>query len=599
MKKILVLPLIAAALLLVSSLAGAQQFTFTGVFAEAIQSANLRARIGVESEMVGQIAAGTRYPVVGRSEFYPWLLLGDVNTAQPIGWVFAEIVNVYNVSATLDSVPFTEVDVTNLIVVQPTVTTTPPASDGGAGTVPDTTQTPPSSNTPVPQFQVFGTTQGEVNIRYRPDASAERLGVATAGEVFEVIGYHTQFPWVQIAYPASPNGTAWVAIDLLQITGDVFSTRAISTTNFNTLPTLTPTSAVLGTSSVLNAGEVVPVSAEFEALGNQLWNIMLEAGFDPATSRFGALYLHDLQTGQQIMFGNDVAFSGTSINKIGIMVDLFGLLNGDPDAQMATDIANMMICSENVATNAMMSVVGNGDAYAGAANVTDFLEKLGLQRTFLTAPYEIPGATAVPPTFPIEYPQTDADQRKANPNVTNQITVDEMGYVLSSMYQCAFEESGPLLTSFPEGEFTPQECRKMLHVMANNNVDALLRAGVPESVTVAHKHGWVADTHGNAAVFFTPGGDYVLVAMMHQPGWLDYQNNGDTAGSLVVLAEISRTVYNWYNPDTPLDAIRDGFIPDTATCQYRGSPLVSDLVDPIYGLTAPEIHSDIVKTGGS
>jgi beta-lactamase class A len=244
----------------------------------------------------------------------------------------------------------------------------------------------------------------------------------------------------------------------------------------------------------------------------------------------------------------------------------------------------------------MLSLIGGGDQYVGANTVTDFFKKLGLQRTFLTAPFSIPGATAIPPSQPIQFPQTDADQAKATPDVTNQMTVDEMGYVLESIYQCAFEETGPLLTSFPQGDYTPQECRKMLHVMANNNVDALLKAGVPADVTVAHKHGWVEDTHGNAAIFFTPGGDYVLVAMLHQPEWMDYQDT-DEPGSLRVLAEVSRAVYNYYNPTTPMEAIRDGFIPATNTCQFRGTPLVADLVDPSYGINPPAIHGDIIKTG--
>lgn len=121
----------------------------------------------------------------------------------------------------------------------------------------------------------------------------------------------------------------------------------------------------------------------------------------------------------------------------------------------------------------------------------------------------------------------------------------------------------------------------MLHVMANNNVDALLKAGVPAEISVAHKHGWVADTHGNAAIFFTPGGDYVIVMMLFQPSWLVYSE------SLPVIANVSRTVFNFFNTDTPLDQIRDGFIPDTASCNYASSPLISDIVSPSFGRTLP------------
>ncbi len=45
----------------------------TGVTAEAKEFANLRAAIGVEAEVVGQIQIGTRYPILARSSYYPWL----------------------------------------------------------------------------------------------------------------------------------------------------------------------------------------------------------------------------------------------------------------------------------------------------------------------------------------------------------------------------------------------------------------------------------------------------------------------------------------------------------------------------------------------
>ena len=64
------------------------------VSAEAVGQANLRAAADVNSTVIGQIVSGTRYPVIGRSEFYPWLLLADPATQQPLGWVFDELLNV-------------------------------------------------------------------------------------------------------------------------------------------------------------------------------------------------------------------------------------------------------------------------------------------------------------------------------------------------------------------------------------------------------------------------------------------------------------------------------------------------------------------------
>jgi uncharacterized protein YraI len=549
----------------------------TGVFAEAIGTANLRARPDVNADKVGEIANGTKYPVIGRSEFFPWVLLGNVNTFQPIGWVFNELVTI---TGNINLVPLSTVDVTNPPAPIPTTDASMPI------TSPDITATGPvitpmaltftPTASPTPNFTVFGTVINEVNIRYGPGVDYPVLGRGFAGDVFGIVAYHTQFPWLQIIYENSPNNRAWVHQDLLNVTGNIYSLPAITNTQFN-LPTLTPTPAVR-VSSRIPGQPNVPLSPEFSALADELWNFLLSRDFNPATSQFGALYLQDLQTGESVTFGNDFAFSGTSINKIAVLAEYFNELDGSPNLSEAVDIANTMICSENVATNRVMGAGFNMDYLQGAVSTTNFLRQLGLTRTFLTAPYHttVGVATSTPVPRPIEFPTTDADQQRANPNPTNQMTVDEIGWLLSSIYECAYRESGPLMTNFTG--FTPQECRKMIYIMESNTVDGLLKAGVPEGIRVAHKHGWVTDTHGNAGIFFTPGGDYVLVVMLYKPQFLEF-----TTVSLPTLAELSRMVYNHYNPTQPLLAVREGYIPDVNSCNYDAtSPLVSQIANPMF-----------------
>lgn len=545
----------------------------TGVTAEALGSANLRATVDVSADLVGEITSGTRYPVLGRSEFYPWLLLGDPTTNTPIGWVFADLVTV---QGSVSSVPL------STFVIEPNALPTAtlmPAATAGAPTATQQLvgvvipQTPTVTPTPDLSNVVSGVLNGEVNIRLGPGVEYARIGVGNAGDQLEITAWHTQLPWLQVRYPDSPNGFAWIASDLLETTDDVFNLPAITQTTFN-LPELTPTQPVLESSAILG-GTPVPLSPEFEALGSQLWSIMLENDFDPQTSRFGALFVMDLQTGEALAFGSEYAFSGTSIQKISILNSLYGVLNTLPDTSTAIDIANTMICSENVATNRLLQRIGSGDTWLGVEEVTRFLREMGLERTFITAPYTIPGRTPEPPTRPIELPTTEADQTKANADLSNQITVDEMGQLLGSIYQCAYQDRGPLLERFGD-RYTASECRQMLHVMSNNTVDALLKAGVPADTRVAHKHGWIDDTHGNAAVFFTPGGDYVIVMMLFQPTWLNFQE------SLPTIAEVSRQVYNYYNPDAPMEAIRDGFIPEAGSCNFAGSLLIDELTSATF-----------------
>ena len=551
--------------LLAARLALAQQHT--GVTAQAIGQANLRSDASIDSNLVGEINAGASYPVVGRSQFYPWILIGDPVSAEPIGWVYDALVVI---NGSLRRVP---VSVHVLNKAPPTATATSPAQIRATHIASAATEVAPATaQSSSPSFGVTGEIIGEVNIRYGPGVDYPRVGVANAGQLFEITGYHTQFPWVRIAFDGVPNNQAWIAKDLMRISGNLLNTPAVTQSRL-ILPPLTATPPRISAGAA--GGEAVALSTEFQILAKHLWNLVLEKGFDPQTSRFGALFVADLQTGEAFSFGDEIAFSGTSINKIGILAALYQHLAGAPSIEIATDIANTMICSENVATNRLLSIVGNGNTYLGAEAVTEFYRQLGWGRSFITAPFTTIG-TPEPPPKPIPYPQTSADQQKADPDLSNQLTVSEIGSLLGAIHNCAYQGDGKLIQTFGSA-IEPRECRQLLHVMSNNTVDALLKAGVPADIKVAHKHGWIPDTHGNAALFFTPGGDYVIAMMLHQPQWLNFQE------SLPLIAEVSRRVYNYFNPERPQEAVRDGYIPDANDCNYAGDPLVVDLMQSVWG----------------
>ncbi|MCA9891835.1 MAG: serine hydrolase [Anaerolineae bacterium] len=564
----LIVLMLVLSLLLLFQTAQAQ---LSNVNATASNEVNIRAGTGVDFDQVGQMIQGTSYPVIARSEFYPWLLIADPVSLEPIGWVYEEIVTVTGDKLTLpiseDIIDPSAVSAPQQPTSTPIATILAPTTEAGSSAQ-SVTMTPSATATSQPSFNVAGIVQGEINVRYGPGTQYPRVGVAQAGERYEITGYHTQFPWVQIRYPESPTGFAWVAIDLLEIQGNYFNTDPITDSTLN-LPTLTPTPSVISSSGAAEGTE--PVSAAFAQLGEQIARIALNGGFDPATSRFGAMFLMDLQTGEAITFGSEYAFSGTSINKVAILAELYATLDTPPDVRLATDIANTMICSENAATNRLLSTIGGGDEWDGADAVTQMYQDLGLTNSFIVAPYTLdPNNPPLPPR-PLTIPETSVDATKSNADFSNQITVEDMGWLLADIYNCGYNDE-PLL----DGAIEPRECRQMLHVMSNNNVDALLKAGVPADTRVAHKHGWIPDTHGNAAVFFTPGGDYVMVMMLHQPEWLDYSE------SLPVIAESSRAVYNYFNPDAQMAQIREGFIPEATTCNFANTPLITDIRQPVW-----------------
>lgn len=561
--------IVILALCLIVTAAGVTMLRAQGaVTAEAIIEANLRADMSVEAELVGQIRAGTRYPVLGRGEFFPWFLLGDPVSGQPIGWVFSDLVNV---QGSVNSVPFS----TQVV----SAASPPPAPSPDAQIVPTPTLAsqpavpsdlvpPEATPSPPPTFPaeaVTATLRGEINIRYGPGIEYARLGVGRAGEVYEIVGWHTQLPWVRIRYPSSPNGEAWVAADLINVSGDLYSLPSSSQLSFN-LPTLTPTPPVAQQSGLF--GEPVPLSAEFVALGDQIWNMMLDASFDPQTSRLGGFFLMDLESGEAVSYGDDIAFSGTSVNKIAILLSYFSRENQPLDDAEAFTVAEAMICSENISTNEMLAQIGDGNPYSGANRVTDTLNALGLERSFIFTPFA--NDPFITPQAPLTR-NTSANQTAAQPDPFNQMTVSETGALLNGLYQCAANNTGILIDNLP-GQFTQRECQTMIEVMSGNRIGTLIEVGVPLGVPVAHKHGWINDTHGDAALVLSPGGPYIFIMMLHNPTWLNFSD------SEPLITESSRMVYNYFNPDNPMPEVRvDDGIGDVAAC--NASLLGSDIIN--------------------
>ena len=270
------------------------------------------------------------------------------------------------------------------------------------------------------------------------------------------------------------------------------------------------------------------------------------------------VYLLDLQNGQEIHFAMDqneeisvnpdVAFTASSTVKIPIMVSHFikygtGALN---DAS-ATLIQDMILKSENPPADRLMEDL---DALRGPLVVTEDLRKIGLENTFLAGFF----CSAEAPCPLLEKINTPANQRTdvfTDPDSFNQTTPSDIGMLLADIYQCAENGGGALVAAFP-GKITAEICQQMISYLASDKIGVLLQAGVPEGTKVAHKHGWISDpasgvikNFSDAALIYTPGGNYVLVVYAYHPVQVVF----DKANAL--FAQMSQAVYNFYNLPTP------------------------------------------------
>ncbi|MCZ7544921.1 MAG: serine hydrolase [Anaerolineae bacterium] len=565
------------ALLSIASPVGAQ-ITPQPVLAEAMQQANVREGPGLEYYAIGNIRAGARYRVIGRHEIYPWLLIEFGDPVQH-GWVFAEIVNI---TGDLNLVPFVPLDAAftssptsapPLESPTPTLTLAPPPADSATPPAPAATMTPPAQGAPAvgaPAEAATGVTVralNRANVRCGPGIDYLVAGSISSDEVYTVLTRHTAFPWLQIRYPTTQ--AAWVYAELVEVSGDLSQVPAITGVG-SACPVLTPTPPVV-MPGVSPWGQTPTGSGpvDMTILGEAILGYLYERDYFPRTERQGSAFGLNLQTGESFSLNPGIAFSGMSLIKVPVLVTYFRYLNAPPNEDQAAWITGMMTCSNNPASNAILRDLGRGDAYAGAERVTATMRELGLNNTFLQGPLvEDPELARHEELTPI---RTSVDQQATDPDPYNQTTPDEIGWLLGALYQCGQQESGPLLSRI-DG-LTPAECRRVLHALDENYLGAMIEAGVPYDTTVAHKHGWTTgDTHGDAGIVFTPGGDYVLVIILHQREWLTYLDAWPN------IAELSRLVYNTFNPGAPLAEIHPEEVPET--CDISNSPLFGLLMQP-------------------
>lgn len=284
----------------------------------------------------------------------------------------------------------------------------------------------------------------------------------------------------------------------------------------------------------------------------------------------GSIFVMDLATGEEVSINADVALSGLSVVKIAIVLETYRALDNEPNSDQRKLIDETFINSGNYSANLLLDIVaGEDNAYLGVDILTESMERLGLVNTFIVTPYEEPNR---PNRTTMTTPANSRVDINTYPDPTMQTTAEDMGTLLSMIYHCS-QGGGTLLAVYP-GELTPAECQDILDVMALNVEGNLIRFGVPDGVKVSHKHGWAGNTHGDAGIVFSEGGDYVVVTYLTDPStdWLIH----DT--SFPILREVSRTVYNFFNRDNPY--FGNPLEEERATGAEIGTPQEGDTAEP-------------------
>lgn len=276
---------------------------------------------------------------------------------------------------------------------------------------------------------------------------------------------------------------------------------------------------------------------------NQITEIYLS---DPASGQS-----FDLARRNQTDLVPEIAFTAASTMKLPIMVSSYVRMDEEPSSFTMKTMRLMITESKNDQTDWMMENIIGGPLAPFA--VTEDLEKLGLTNSFL-AGYFYLGAPL------LDLVKTEANSRtdvNLNPDVYNQTTAKDMGVLMDALYHCSEDGSGLLTETFP-GQITSDECKEMIGLLKDNLLPYLISAGVPDSVPVAHKHGWIEEndgllhTMGNIGTVYSPGGDYILSIFTWHPENLIF----DEGNSL--FSHISSAVYGYFNP-TPAVKSSEGY----------------------------------------
>lgn len=261
------------------------------------------------------------------------------------------------------------------------------------------------------------------------------------------------------------------------------------------------------------------------------------------------LYFEDLQTGENFslaakngqMVEPGIAFTAASTIKIPVMVSVYRQMDTDLPADLQQRLALMIDLSDNSSTDEVMQRVL--DTNLAPIQVTQDASALGLKNTFL-AGFFFPGAPL------LDLYKTPANQRtdlSTDPDIYNQTTAADMGHLLAGIQQCAEDGTGLLINTF-SGEITQAECQAMVELLLKNRKGVLIEAGLPEGTPIAHKYGWVTDPvdglmhqASDAALVFTPGGNFVMTIYLHHPEQLQWDPSQRLA------ARLATAIYNFYN----------------------------------------------------
>lgn len=290
---------------------------------------------------------------------------------------------------------------------------------------------------------------------------------------------------------------------------------------------------------------LTPVRPDMTLLGRLIVNHIQERALGGVVS----VFILDLASGQEVFIDAGIAMSGMDLMRVPLVLDAYRMIEGSPSVVQTANITRTLLTDDVQAPQALLNVVaGQDNPFLGAQLMTESMWRLGLKNTFMAIPYgegPVPGGRTS-----YETPANTGPGQLTQPTTTMQTTAEDIGTLLSMLYYCADGQGGPLMAAYGEA-ISAAECQQIIDVMVENRIGSLIEEGLPPGTPLAHRHAWIGDTHADAGIVYSPGGDYVLAMILFQHDWLPWERSSP------LMADISRATYNYFNFDNPfLDSTR-------------------------------------------
>ena len=341
----------------------------------------------------------------------------------------------------------------------------------------------------------------------------------------------------------APSGSAWARIRIFGFEATVPITRGRLDTTIRGFPVGQEAVAVdyLDSSRSATVGSVITPG---------VWGLPKSASYPPARLQFSpaltaslararrsvpgysAALSADLATGATGGSNVDALFPAASTVKLGLLVATLDRWGTSLTTPVALDVSNLCGESSNLATNRLITILGNGNDTVGAALAQQRLRQLGAPSSTFPGGY-IPGTAWTPPAttepvladqivprfgvhrgrsvaliagsniFPIPYEATNPP-----PSPGGRVTsARDLATVLYTVLNSARSGTGL------EGRVARRTLGCLLSADGVGDNIGLFRPSTGDLVPMAQKNGWLSNAFHTAAIAFELDGPRIVVAL--------------------------------------------------------------------------------------